>query len=148
MLPEEPIRKSRRLQGEAPEIIVDEFYMRESKPYVPSKSEKELLAEREGDIVCCFAIASIVVVWWWLWCFWAINTGQSRRSVRHSEKRRCLKFEGWWCCESGFILSCRCRKMDFPYLSQWSKQGGSRANLQYGAPSEVWKNSGISLFVH
>lgn len=62
MLPEEPIRKSRRLQGEAPEIIVDEFYMREPKPFVPSKSEKELLAEEEGKIVGSFVISSIVVI--------------------------------------------------------------------------------------
>ena len=37
--------------GEQPEIIPDEFYIRESHPYVPSKSEKEKLMEEEGTIV-------------------------------------------------------------------------------------------------
>ena len=50
-VPSGPIRKSRRLMGEQPEIIPDEFYIRESHPYVPSKSEKEKLMEEEGTIV-------------------------------------------------------------------------------------------------
>ena len=48
-VPSGPIRKSRRLMGE--QIIPDEFYIRESHPYVPSKSEKEKLMEEEGTIV-------------------------------------------------------------------------------------------------
>ena len=50
-VPSGPIRKSRRPMGEQPEIIPDEFYIRESHPYVPSKSEKEKLMEEEGTIV-------------------------------------------------------------------------------------------------
>ena len=45
-----PVRKSRRLMGEAPELVPDEFYMRESKPYIPPKPEKEQLLEIEGTI--------------------------------------------------------------------------------------------------
>lgn len=37
--------------GEKPEIVVDEFDMRESHPYIPPKSEKEKLMEIEGTIV-------------------------------------------------------------------------------------------------
>lgn len=50
-VPSGPIRKSRRLMGEQPEIIPDEFFTRESHPYVPPKSEKEKLMEEEGAIV-------------------------------------------------------------------------------------------------
>ena len=50
-IPSGPIRKSRRLMGEQPEIIPDEFFVRESHPYVPPKSEKEKLMEEEGTIV-------------------------------------------------------------------------------------------------
>ena len=46
-----PIRKSRRLMGEQPEIIPDEFFTRESHPYIPPKPEKERLMEIEGTIV-------------------------------------------------------------------------------------------------
>ena len=50
-VPSGPIRKSRRLMGEQPEIVPDEFFTRESHPYVPPKSEKEKLMEEEGTIV-------------------------------------------------------------------------------------------------
>ena len=46
-----PIRKSRRLMGEKPEFIIDEFDMRESHPYIPPQPEKEKLMEIEGTIV-------------------------------------------------------------------------------------------------
>lgn len=50
-IPLMPVRKSRRLMGEAPELVPDEFYLRESKPYIPPKPEKEQLLEIEGTIV-------------------------------------------------------------------------------------------------
>ena len=37
--------------GEKPEFILDEFYMRESHPYIPPIPEKERLMEIEGTIV-------------------------------------------------------------------------------------------------
>ena len=46
-----PVRKSRRLLGEAPEIIPDNVSFGEPKPYIPPKSEKEVLQEEEGKIV-------------------------------------------------------------------------------------------------
>lgn len=60
MVVQGPIRKSRRLKGEAPEIMADDFYLRESKPYIPPQSEKERLQEEEGTIVTFYCITMIL----------------------------------------------------------------------------------------
>ena len=55
-IPLEPVRKSRRLQGAAPEFIPDDFVFGEAKPFIPASFEKEEEAEKEGTIVFFFII--------------------------------------------------------------------------------------------
>ena len=52
VIPDQPVRKSRRLQGVAPEIILDEFQSMERKPQTHSTSlEEEPAKEKEDKIV-------------------------------------------------------------------------------------------------
>lgn len=48
--------------GEAPEVVPDEFFMREATPYFPPKSEKEQQQSVEGTIVFLFPFRHTVVL--------------------------------------------------------------------------------------
>ena len=61
-IPLEPVRKSRRLQGAAPEFIPDDFILGEAKPFIPTSFEKEQEAEKEGTIVFLFIIFNCIVI--------------------------------------------------------------------------------------
>lgn len=37
--------------GKAPELVPDEFFTKEARPYIPSRTKKEELMESEGMIV-------------------------------------------------------------------------------------------------
>ena len=55
VIPDQPVRKSRRLQGVAPEIILDEFRYLERKPQAHSVPlEDNIDKEKEGKIVFLF----------------------------------------------------------------------------------------------
>ena len=55
VIPDQPVRKSRRLQGVAPEIILDEFRYLERKPQAHSVLlEDNIDKEKEGKIVFLF----------------------------------------------------------------------------------------------
>lgn len=80
-----PVRKSRRLMGEAPEVVPDEFFMREATPYIPPKSEKEQLQSIEGTIVTILRMCHAVVLRWRFRC---LRTGYWRR---HFLLFRCIE---------------------------------------------------------
>ena len=129
-----PVRKSRRLMGEAPELVPDEFYMRESKPYIPPKPEKEQLLEIEGTIVFRLLHSFPVVLRWKLRCH---RTGTRRRYLfvfRHAEatRRRKGRYKaGQKCSICVMCRLCGCRRMDFPCAIQWREEGGSGTHIQH-----------------